>query len=449
MSHPRAIAGALAAASLAALAGASGAGAARLSPPSYPPPKSPTVPSKAPRGPFTTRTVCAKGCAFSSIQKAVNASKAGDTVKVKPGTYKERVVIKGKTKAFLKLIGDPRSPGKVLLEGKGSKPATLPVNGITVNGADKVTVNGFTARDYNGYGFFVVNNNGYTFTNLVAKFDGVYGIYAFNSVGGEMSNSTAAWNNDSGFYIGQTPPQTKPVRSYVRNVTAYGNVIGYSGTNSRYVTITRSRWFNNGVGIVPNALDSEKYAPPEDNVITDNDVFFNNWNYYAAAPFKLRPGATGEISYPIGTGILLFGGRRTEISKNRVYGNYLMGVGAVQQIILKQADARDLIGNRIFDNVFGNAGSNLNGRDVFYDGDGSNNCVGPNVGVHLTVPADGSTFVPCPFTGTNSFSAAAQTEAVNWTVTDPTHEAFWIKNPQAAIPGITPLERWTTAIGVK
>ena len=30
----------------------------------------------------------------------------------------------------------------------------------------------------------------------------------------------------------------------------------------RYVTITDSEFFNNGIGIFPNALDSEKYAPP-------------------------------------------------------------------------------------------------------------------------------------------------------------------------------------------
>ena len=96
-----------------------------------------------------------------------------------------------------------------------------------------------------------------------------------------MENSEASYNNDSGFYIGQTPKQTTPERSIVRNVKSFGNVLGFSGTNMRYVTITKSQWFNNGTGIVPNALDTEKYAPPEDNVITDNDIFWNNFNYYA------------------------------------------------------------------------------------------------------------------------------------------------------------------------
>ena len=109
-----------------------------------------------------------------------------------------------------------------------------------------------------------------------------------------MENSEASYNSDSGFYIGQTPKQTTPERSIVRNVKSFGNVLGFSGTNMRYVTITKSQWFNNGTGIVPNALDTEKYAPPEDNVITDNDIFWNNFNYYAGAPFKLKKQATSH-----------------------------------------------------------------------------------------------------------------------------------------------------------
>src|SRR5205085_4586196 len=133
-------------------------------------------------------------------------------------------------------------------------------------------------------------------------------------------------NNDGGLYIGQTPVQAKPQRSLVTGIRSYGNVLGFSGTNMRYVTITRSQFFNNGTGIVPNALDSEKFAPPEDNVITDNDVYWNNFNYYRGAPFEQRETAVGELAYPPGVGILLFGSRTTKVTGNRVFGNYLIGV---------------------------------------------------------------------------------------------------------------------------
>jgi Right handed beta helix region len=431
MSHTRIVGLALVAAL--ALPGAALAG-------QYPPPSKPTT-QKAPKGPFHTLTVCKHGCKYSTIQSAVDKARAGDTVKVKRGTYREAVRITGPSKRYLKLIGNPGDPSKVVLDGSRGK-AVPRQNGVWINGANHVTVNGFTAKHYNGNGFYAVNVDGYELNHLNATLVGVYGVYAFNSLGGVIENSEASYNSDSGFYIGQTPPQTKPKRSIVRNVKSFGNVLGFSGTNMRYVTITKSQWFNNGAGIVPNALDSEKYAPPEDNVITDNDVFWNNFNYYLGAPFKLKKQAT-SAPYPIGVGILLFGGRRNEVTNNRVYGNYLVGVGALKQILLKQADAADLIGNQVRDNQFGLGGADLNGRELFYDGSGTGNCFGPNVGVQNTTPADGSTFAPCPFTGANTFNAAAQNEAINWSVGDSTHEAFFIRHAHAAKPGLTPLEHYT------
>jgi hypothetical protein len=405
----------------------------------YPPPSKPKGSTGKPKGPFRTLKVCkGKRTCFPRIQDAVNEANPGDTIKVAHGTWREGVSIIGANKRYIKLVGDPKAPAKVVLEAKGQKRA----NGVLINGADNVTVDGFTAQNFNANGFFAVNVKGYKMTHLRAMKSGVYGLYAFNSVGGEMSNSVAAWNSDSGFYIGQTPPQTKPVRSIVRGIESYGNVLGWSGTNMRYVTITDSKFYNNGAGIVPNALDSEKYPPAEDNVITRNEVFWNNFNYYKGAPWKPRKTQTGDIPFPIGVGILLFGGRGNQVTQNKVYGNWLVGVGALQQLILKQEDARDLVGNRIEANDFGLGGTDLNGRDLFYDGNGRDNCFGSNTGVQKTFPEDGSTFAACPFSGNNAFSSSAQGEAVNWTVSDPTHEAYWIRHDHAPKPGYTPMETY-------
>ena len=160
-----------------------------------------------------------------------------------------------------------------------------------VNAANEVTVNGFMTRDYKSNGFFFTNLRGYTMNHLIARRTGVYGLYAFNTVGGRILNSEAYYVNDGAFYIGQTPPQAKPVRTLVSNVTGWGSPLGFSATNMRYVTITKSRFYNNAAGIVPNALDSEKFPPPEDNVIIDNDIFWNNFNYHQGKPpFAVREG---------------------------------------------------------------------------------------------------------------------------------------------------------------
>jgi hypothetical protein len=413
----------------------------------YPDPARPGAVQKKPKGPFQTLRVCKRGCRYATIGAAVRRARAGDTVKVADGTYREGVKVRGAGKRYLKLIGNPGAPEKVVLEGRGLRGAAAQ-NGVQVNGANEVTVQGFTAQHYKANGFFVINADGYTLANLRAMRTGVYGIYAFNTRGGVMRESEAAWNNDAGFYIGQTPPQERPKRSLVTNVRSYGNVLGFSGTNMRYVTITKSQWFNNGTGLVPNALTSEKYPPEEDNVIADNDIFWNNFNYYKGAPFPIRKPSAEATPYPVGVGVLLFGGRRNVIEGNRVYGNYLAGVGAVQQFLLKQEDAKDLVGNQVKGNQLGLGGADLNGRDLLYDGNGRDNCFGPNEGVQVMFPADGSTMAPCPFTGANAFSQSAQMEAVDWAL-DPTHEAFWVRHPHADKPGYLPLEDYTAWSGDK
>jgi hypothetical protein len=407
----------------------------------YPPPSKPGTSTGKPSGPFRTLKVCkGKKSCFPRIQDAVNEARPGDTIKVAHGTYREGVIVANAGKRYIKIIGDPKAPSKVVLEAKGMKKKAA--NGIYIHDAAHVTVNGLTARHFNANGFFALRADNYTFTNLRAYLVGVYGVYAFHTVGGTISDSEAAWNSDSGFYIGETPPQAKPVRSIVKNITSYGNVLGWSGTNMRYVTITDSKFYNNGAGIVPNALDSEKYPPAENNVITRNEVFWNNFDYYQGAPWKARKTAVGNVPFPIGVGVLLFGGRGNEVTENKVYGNWLVGIGALQALTLQNAAAKDLVGNQIMNNDFGLNGTDLNGRDLFYDGNGTDNCVGPNTNVSSTFPEDGSTMPPCPFTGANAFSSDAQSAAVNWTVGDSTHEANYVRHDHAPKPGFTPLEHY-------
>ena len=151
-------------------------------------------------------------------------------------------------------MGDTKKPANVVINSKGLKGAAAQ-NGVQVNNADDVTVSGLKTINYKGNGVFFVNVDGYTASNLIAAGPGVYGIYAFNSKGGTMKNSVAYDNNDAGLYIGQTPKQAKPKRSIVTNIQAYRNVLGFSGTNMRYVTIKNSKWFNNGSGIVPELAE--------------------------------------------------------------------------------------------------------------------------------------------------------------------------------------------------
>jgi hypothetical protein len=398
----------------------------------YPEPKDPGKVTPRPKGPFHTYTVCKRGCDFRKIQAAVNKAKAGDRIKIKSGIYREAVKVDAR-KSYLRIVGNPKSPRKVILDGRNKDQ-----NGIFVSGADEVTIDGVMARNYKGNGFFAVNVVGYTMNHLVAEKTGTYGLYAFNSKGGTMENSEAYYVNDGAFYIGQTPQQEKPIRSIVRNVDGWGSPIGFSGSNMRYVTITKSRFYNNAAGIIPNSIDSEKFPPEEDNVIVDNDLFWNNFNFHAGAPFKIRESGTAALA-PVGTGIVLVGGHRTRIENNRIFGNYLSGVGMIEGILnAKNPQARTLVGNTITGNAFGLDGTDLNGHDLAYDGNGTGNCIANNTGIQATLPADGSTFATCPFGGANAFSQDVQNQLLAFTGAGGLNG--WVRHPHAARPGFEPLE---------
>jgi hypothetical protein len=402
--------------------------------PSYPEPADPGKVAPKPNGKGKVRTVCKKkNCKYKTIQSAVNKSKKGDTVRIKQGTYREAVKVTGAKKSYLKLIGAPKAPGKVVLEGGDKK-----TNGVLVSGADEVTVRGIKAQNYTSNGFFFVNVVGYTAQNLIAAKTGVYGIYAFNSKGGTMRDSEAYYNNDAGFYIGQTPAQVKPIRSIVDKISSWGNPLGWSGTNMRYVTITNSRFYNNAAGLIPNALDSEKFPPAEDNIIRGNEIFWNNFNFHKGAPFKIREDGTAALA-PVGTGVLLLAGRRNIVEDNKIYGNWGIGVALIEGILLqKNPQAVDLVGNEVLNNQFGLDGMDLNGRELAYDGNGSGNCFGGNTGVSVTIPADGSTLSPCPFSGANPFSQAALGEMLS--LAGEASVAAWNRHPHAPKQGFEPLE---------
>lgn len=398
----------------------------------YPEPRQPGPVEPRPPRPYATHTVCKKGrCDFRTIQAAVNAADAGDTIRVRRGVYREAVRISGRRKRYLKLIGNPRRPGRVVLHGSGRKQ-----NAIAVNNADEVTVSGFKARHYRANGFFFTNLNGYTMNHLIAQQTGVYGLYAFNTIGGRILNSEAYYVNDGAFYIGQTPPQDRPKQTLVRNVEGWGSPIGFSATNMRYVTITKSRFYNNAVGLAPNALDGEKFPPNQHNVIVDNDIFWNNFNFHEGDP-PFPPRTTGVAALvPVGTGIIMFGGRDQRIENNRIHGNFLAGIAAIDSLLIQEnPQAITLDRNVVRGNAFGLGGTDANGKDLIYDGSGSDNCftLAPT---DTVFPADRSTIAACA--GPNGLNSDARTTMVGWIGKNALNG--WVKHEHPPKPGYEPLE---------
>ena len=152
----------------------------------YPPAGNPGKGKNKRAGKAKTFTVCKqKKCKYKSINRAIAKARGGDLIRVKKGTYREGVKVVGSGYDGLRIVGDRKNPGRVVINSKGLKGAAAQ-NGVIVNNADGVTVSGLKTVNYKGNGVFFINVDGYTASNLIAAGPGVYGVYAFNSKDGTM-----------------------------------------------------------------------------------------------------------------------------------------------------------------------------------------------------------------------------------------------------------------------
>lgn len=319
----------------------------------------------------TALVVCASGCKYATLQQAVDAAAPKATITVRPGKYVGGATVKGHRKDGLVIQGGGTTPRETVLEGKGA--SGIPAqNGILVDGADNVTMRNLDAENFVANGFFVRGVHGYVMDHVVAGFNHGYGLYAFESIGGRMTNSESYGAGDSGYYVGATVPQDKPEKTLIAHNQSYENVLGYSGTNSRYVDIRDNEFYNNGAGIVPNTLQSEKYGPADQNSITENLVYWNNFNYYKPdSPVKTSPQAVGGFNYPTGAGIVLFGIHNTTVRANLVFGNFKWGIATFSDPTYATASSQ---GNKMTFNTMGAAFGDENGVDFYTDGTGPGNC---------------------------------------------------------------------------
>ncbi len=383
--------------------------------------------------------VCKHGCKYHTIQKGVNAAgtfkakkknkKAKAVVAVKPAKYVEGVVVDGtlKKKNFegLTIEGTKKSKRKVILEGRNAKGELgAAQNGIEVISVDGVVLRNMWARNYQSNGFFIHASNedgehcdGYAMENLLASDNRSYGLFAKNCLGGKMVDSAGYHQGDSAYYVGETPCdsttwtnhgilpppkpcQRKPKWTLLKNDKSYENVLGYSGTNSKYVKIIDSDFYNNGAGIVPNTLDSEGYEPNGWNVFEDNNVFWNNYNYFlAGSAFHTVSGGLGQlagatVNYPTGVGIVLYGGDDNVVRKNNVFGNYKWGIasfsGPGELYVANQGDDAKNMNNQITENTMGREGADPNGEyDFWNDNTGGGNCWSGNSANSSFAPGNG------------------------------------------------------------
>jgi parallel beta helix pectate lyase-like protein len=255
-----------------------------------------------------------------SIQAAVNHAQPGDTVLVKPGVYKQAVIIRTDG---ITLRGSGDFQSGTVIEPPSKPPRNLCTAAFGPTGvcilAKKVnmktgavitpvyndTVTALYVSGFAGNGVFGYGTYGLTVQRVVAVNDGAYGISRFESTKTLFADDTAIGNSEAGFYVGDSPNAAAVVRDDV----ATGNALGIFVRHARGVTVMHNRSTGNCQGIL--VLDDGQPGGAGNAVVQSNSVFRNN---------KFCK-ANEEAPALQGGGILLVGATQTKVMQNSVQGN--------------------------------------------------------------------------------------------------------------------------------
>jgi hypothetical protein len=365
-------------------------------------------------------TVCKFGCKYKTITKAVDkVKKKNSTIKVKPGTYVEGVILEGKKYNGLTITGTKDNPKKTVIEGENAKSpsGSLAQNGIEGIDVSGITVKNLSVNNFATNGIFFRDSDAadddktldcadYLVKNTYTSGNRAYNVFAFGCVGGRMTQNESTLTGDSAFYVGATPPQGEDgaVTKLDHNV-AYLNNQAFSGTNSRYMEIYKNDFFNNGIGLTPNTLDSEPYEPTEGGVIRNNNIFWNNLNYYLPnTPVETISNGLGQlgdttINFPTGIGIVMFGANGWTVKNNNIFGHFKWGTATFSDAVgncegpagddCPLGDDATSRNNQYIDNEMGRGGTDTNAFDFFVDGSGSGNCFSGNTSSTFEPVTDG------------------------------------------------------------
>jgi hypothetical protein len=328
---------------------------------------------------------------YSSIQAAIDAARPGDWVLIGPGDYHEtgnrvppgavgddkagaavlvttpNIWIRGMDRNGVVLDGTrpgaPRCSSAPADQNLGPLDSNgLPTgrNGLIVFKASGVSVENLTACNFlsgdltpgdeiwfNGGGSSGKQQIGSwrgAFLSATSSYYGgedlntQYGIFASNTFGPGIFTQVYANNmGDAGFYIGACPD----CNAILDHAHAQNNAEGYSGTNSGgHLIVQNSEFDHNHVGFSTNSQNNDDQPSPQSGhcpgnetgptgtrscwLLTHNSIHDNN-----NPNTPTSPAVTG---LPVGTGVMISGGRFDTVDDNDIHDNGAWGVLLVPEV---------------------------------------------------------------------------------------------------------------------
>lgn len=254
-----------------------------------------------------------------SIQKAVDETQPGDTVKIYPGVYHEFVFV---DKPRITLSGVIEAGKWPIIDGRGV------LNDGVIGSGSNFTIENIHIREFKANGVMTQGAGNVVMRRLFIENTGIYGIYPTMGTNILVEDTISVGIADAAIYIGMC--HNVDVR---RNET-FGSVIGIEIENSTNVLIEENSVYDNSAGIVVFALPGLPLKKAEKVIIRNNFVSNNNHRNFA------EPGAL-VAGVPPGIGIGIMAGDAVTIEGNTIRRNSFAGIGLGDNGLLPSAKTPD------------------------------------------------------------------------------------------------------------
>ncbi|MER5274888.1 right-handed parallel beta-helix repeat-containing protein [Streptomyces sp. NPDC002809] len=252
-----------------------------------------------------------------SIQAAVDAAQPGDTIIVRPGTYRESVLI---TTPGLTLRG---SGNRTVIQpgASGTQPDNACAkagNGVCVLGTaghtvDDVSIRSLTVSGFTRSGVWASWTDGLEVRSVTSASNGVWGIAQQRSTRSDIRHNTARSNGDAGIFVANSVDEeggaTDTGGTRVRRNTLTDNRIGFTARRVRNLTVNDNTFTANCSGVFVVGDEGTPRAGAmtiRSNRITGNNKFC---------------AATERLPAIQGSGIVLTGTESTEVRSNVIRDN--------------------------------------------------------------------------------------------------------------------------------
>lgn len=297
-----------------------------------------------------------------SIQAAIDAASPGDTIVVRPGIYRETLLIQKdriKLQGSLATISPPPASTSPCGDVGVCVVGNIDFNTFDIFGyVHNVTVTGFTIQGFADFGIMAYAAINSTFTNDHASGNGEYGITAFASQSTTIANDVTDGSGEAGIYIGDSPDSRANVHDNFSQHNAFGVLYrNATGGSIQHNTITHNCA---GIVVLGDAPGPAGTVSIQSNQVTSNSLACDSED-------------TGPVS---GVGIALVGASYAVVHGNNVQSNTPSDFTFLQGGIVVVSGFAGTPSNH--NTVSGNTALH-NAPDLFWDGLGHGNVFTSNV----------------------------------------------------------------------